>query len=107
MGGAGWGVWMSASAHAQSSPLAAMSLPLPAAMCSCPMNPRDQVYAQNYSGEVAWVLAVIVGISNPWSYQVALEDSRLWHRHIDQLCYRVTDQHPSDKPPVAVAETVH
>lgn len=67
----------------------------------------DQVFARNYASEMAWVLTVIVGVSGPRSYQVALEDGCLWCRHIDQLQFRVRDLEPLKTPPIAATEAEH
>lgn len=52
---------------------------------------RDLVYAHNYAGDIVWVPVVVVGVFLPCSYQVTLEDRRLWHHYIDQLwcCIRI------------------
>ncbi|CAI7935202.1 Hypothetical predicted protein, partial [Podarcis lilfordi] len=47
--------------------------------------PGNQVFARNYVGDIPWVPTTVVGVTGPRSYQVALEDGRLWRRHIDQL----------------------
>ncbi|CAI7934975.1 Hypothetical predicted protein, partial [Podarcis lilfordi] len=49
----------------------------------------NQVFARNFVGDIPWVPATVVGVTGPHSYQVALEDGRLWRRHIDQLRRRV------------------
>lgn len=45
----------------------------------------DHIYAKNYAGDMTWTPAVVIGVSGPRSYQVVLEDGRLWHQHTDQL----------------------
>ncbi|CAI5795729.1 Hypothetical predicted protein [Podarcis lilfordi] len=64
--------------------------------------PGNQVFARNYVGDIPWVPATVVGVTGPRSYQVALEDGRLWHRHIDQLRRRVGDLDTTVVPPTAL-----
>ncbi|CAI5763011.1 Hypothetical predicted protein [Podarcis lilfordi] len=64
--------------------------------------PGNQVFARNYVGDIPWVPATVVGVTGPRSYQVALEDGRLWRRHIDQLRHRVGDLHTTVVPPTAL-----
>lgn len=61
--------------------------------------PVDWVYARHYAGDVVWVPTVVVHISSPQSYHVALKDSRLWCCHINQLRCQVRDQHPWEEAP--------
>uniref|UniRef100_A0A670I1V5 CCHC-type domain-containing protein n=1 Tax=Podarcis muralis TaxID=64176 RepID=A0A670I1V5_PODMU len=65
--------------------------------------PGNQVFARNYVGDIPWVPATVVGVTGPRSYQVALEDGRLWRRHIDQLRRRVGDLDTTEVPPTALA----
>ncbi|CAI5788412.1 Hypothetical predicted protein [Podarcis lilfordi] len=64
--------------------------------------PGNQVFARNYVGDIPWVPATVVGVTEPRSYQVALKDGRLWHRHIDQLRRRVGDLDTTVVPPTAL-----
>ncbi|CAI5796320.1 Hypothetical predicted protein [Podarcis lilfordi] len=64
--------------------------------------PGNQVFARNYVGDIPWVPATVVGVTGPRSYQVALEDGRLWRRHIDQLRHRVGDLDTTVVPPTAL-----
>ncbi|CAI7935033.1 XP_034959630.1uncharacterized protein K02A2.6-like, partial [Podarcis lilfordi] len=64
--------------------------------------PGNQVFARNYVGDIPWVPATVVGVTGPRSYQVALEDGRLWRRHIDQLRRRVGDLDTTVVPPTAL-----
>ncbi|CAI5783448.1 XP_028570936.1uncharacterized protein K02A2.6-like [Podarcis lilfordi] len=64
--------------------------------------PGNQVFAQNYVGDIPWVPATVVGVTGPRLYQVALEDGRLWRRHIDQLRRRVGDLDTTVVPPTVL-----
>ncbi|CAI5793556.1 XP_028570936.1uncharacterized protein K02A2.6-like [Podarcis lilfordi] len=64
--------------------------------------PGNQVFARNFVGDIPWVPATVVGVTGPRSYQVALEDGRLWRRHIDQLRRRVGDLDTTVVPPTAL-----
>ncbi|CAI5771628.1 XP_028584004.1uncharacterized protein K02A2.6-like [Podarcis lilfordi] len=64
--------------------------------------PVNQVFARNYAGDIPWVPATVVGVTGPRSYQVALEDGRLWRWHIDQLRHRVGDLDTTVVPPTAL-----
>ncbi|CAI5778641.1 XP_034959630.1uncharacterized protein K02A2.6-like [Podarcis lilfordi] len=64
--------------------------------------PGNQVFARNYVEDIPWVPATVVGVTGPRSYQVALEDGRLWRRHIDQLRRRVGDLDTTVVPPTAL-----
>ncbi|KRY20306.1 Uncharacterized protein T12_11201 [Trichinella patagoniensis] len=46
---------------------------------------EDQEYAKNYSSEKTWKPAIVVTPTGPLSYQVQIEDGKLWRRHINQL----------------------
>lgn len=43
------------------------------------------VYARNYVSNPLWLPGKIIGITGTYSYEVELEDGRLWRHHIDQL----------------------
>ncbi|CAI5786817.1 Hypothetical predicted protein [Podarcis lilfordi] len=64
--------------------------------------PGNQVFARNFVGDIPWVPATVVGVTGPCSYQVALEDERLWCRHIDQLRHRVGDLDTTAVPPTVL-----
>ncbi|CAI5793321.1 XP_028570936.1uncharacterized protein K02A2.6-like [Podarcis lilfordi] len=66
--------------------------------------PGNQVFAQNFVGDIPWVPATVVGVTGPRSYQVALKDGCLWHRHIDQLRCRVGDLDTTAVPPTALMD---
>nr|XP_034959630.1 uncharacterized protein K02A2.6-like [Zootoca vivipara] len=65
--------------------------------------PGNRVFAWNFVGDIPWVLATVVGVTGPRSYQVALEDGRLWRRHIDQLRRRVGNLDNTTVPPTAAS----
>ncbi|CAI5787397.1 Hypothetical predicted protein [Podarcis lilfordi] len=60
--------------------------------------PGNQVFARNFVGDIP----TVVGVTGPRSYQGALEDGRLWRRHIDQLRRRVGDLDTTMVPPTAL-----
>ncbi|CAI5769055.1 Hypothetical predicted protein [Podarcis lilfordi] len=64
--------------------------------------PGNQVFARNFVGDIPWVPATVVGVTGPRSYQVALENGRLWRLHIDQLRRRVGDLDTTTVPPTAL-----
>lgn len=48
-----------------------------------------------------------MNVTGPWSYQMALEDSRFWHHCIDQLQHKVADRCPQDAPFATAPEAIH
>nr|XP_028570936.1 uncharacterized protein K02A2.6-like [Podarcis muralis] len=65
--------------------------------------PGNQVFAWNFVGDIPWVPAMVVGVTGPCSYQVALQNGHLWRRHIDQLRHRVGDLDITTVPPTVAS----
>ncbi|CAI5799294.1 Hypothetical predicted protein [Podarcis lilfordi] len=66
--------------------------------------PGEMVFTQNYAVEILWVRAVVVGVTEPKSYQVALDCRQIWCWNIDQLCHQAGDLVTETVPPMALAE---
>ena len=51
----------------------------------CNFLPGQRVLVRNYTGSPCWLPGIIKTVLGPVSYQVELNDGRLWKRHLDQL----------------------
>ena len=45
----------------------------------------QRVLVRNYTGSPFWLPGIVKTVLGPVSYQVELNDGRLWKRHLDQL----------------------
>ena len=61
--------------------------------------PGDQVLVRNYaSSSPHWLPGIVETVLGPVSYQVKLNDGRLWKRHLDQLL--IDQSHRTDNSQV-------
>ncbi|XP_026565797.1 uncharacterized protein K02A2.6-like [Pseudonaja textilis] len=61
---------------------------------------HDLVYARNYAGDTLWVPGQVISVTGSRSYRVLLDNSRMCHRHVDQLrrCWRRTTDDSRTQP---------